>query len=317
MLKHQLLNLRWRGISIIPCKIKQMKQHQAIHAVTDQEWIDKAGDTLQPAVLNAFKAGGETGKQIKNALHGTWLGHPLHPAITDIPVGAWTTAAVLDVLELSGEKKYAPGADAAVAVGLAGAVGAAITGLTDWTGTTKERRRVGLVHGMLNMGAAALYTTSLLLRRRKSKRAGAIGLSMLGYGIASFSAYLGGHLVYGKQVGVDHTAGPETYPEDFVAVLPENELKDNSMRCVKAGEVNVLLARQNGKTFAIAHTCSHLGGPLSEGDLLEGRVRCPWHNSVFSLEDGSVVEGPATEPQPSFEVRTRNGQIEVRLSQGG
>ena len=292
---------------------EDMKLHQAIHTITDQEWVDRAGDKLQPAVLNAYKAGGEAGQQIKNALHGTWLGHPLHPALTDVPVGAWTTAAVLDVLELGGNKKYAPGADAAVAVGLAGAVGAAVTGLTDWTGTTKERRRLGLVHGMLNLGAAALYSASLLLRRREKSRGSAIGLSMLGYGIASFSAYIGGHLVFRNQVGVDHTAGPENYPDDFVAVLPENELEDNTMRCVKAGEVAVLLVRQNGEIFALAHTCSHLGGPLSEGDLLDGKVRCPWHGSVFSLEDGSVVAGPATGPQPSFEVRVKNGKIEVRL----
>jgi nitrite reductase/ring-hydroxylating ferredoxin subunit/uncharacterized membrane protein len=293
-----------------------MRQNAVIDAIEKQEWLKTAGDTVQPAVLDAFEAGGEAGKRVKDALHGTWLGHPLHPAITDVPIGSWTTAAVLDTMELMGRKKYAPGADAAVAVGLVGAVGAAVTGLTDWTGTTSERRKLGMMHGMLNAGAAALYITSLLLRRRKKTRGTAIGLSMLGYGVVSFGAYLGGHLVFGKQVGVDHTATSVTYPEDFVSVLPENELADNSMRCVKAGEVPVLLARKDGEIFALAHTCSHLGGPLSEGDLLDGGlVRCPWHGSVFSLEDGSVVHGPATEPQPRFEVRVKDGQIEVRTPQ--
>jgi nitrite reductase/ring-hydroxylating ferredoxin subunit len=98
-------------------------------------------------------------------------------------------------------------------------------------------------------------------------------------------------------------------------VLPENELTENTMRCVKAGEIQVLLVRRNNEIFAIAHTCSHLGGPLSEGDLLDNNsVRCPWHGSVFSLKDGSVLEGPATEPQPKFEVRINNGQIEVRMA---
>lgn len=292
-----------------------MKKDTLIDTIANQDWLQTGGDALQPAIVNAFEAGGKTGKQIKNVLHGTWLGHPLHPAITDVPVGAWTTAAVLDGMELLGEKKYAPGADAAVAVGLAGAVGAAVTGLTDWTGTTKERRKVGLMHGLLNAGAAALYATSLVLRKRESSRGTAIGLSMLGYGIVGFSAYLGAHLVYGMQVGVDHTATADMPPKDFVSVLPENELPENTMRCVKAGEVPVLLARKEGRMFALAHTCSHLGGPLSEGDLLEGNhVRCPWHGSVFSLEDGRVEEGPATEPQPKYEVRVNAGQIEVRLS---
>ncbi|MCX2740728.1 Rieske 2Fe-2S domain-containing protein [Pontibacter anaerobius] len=290
-----------------------MDQKDLFYSISQQDWLDKAGDTLQPAVKKTFEAGGEAGKSIKNALHGTWLGHPLHPAITDVPIGAWTTATVLDGLELFGEKKYAPGADAAVAVGLVGAVGAAVTGLTDWSGTTKERRKIGMLHGMLNVGATALYAASLFLRGRKESRGAAIGLSMLGYGVASAGAYLGGHLVFGKQVGVDHTATSAVYPEDFVAVLPESELKENQMRCVKAGEVPVLLVREKGEVYALAHTCSHLGGPLSEGDLLDGgRVRCPWHGSVFSLEDGSVVDGPATEPQPRFEVRVKDGQIEVR-----
>ncbi len=292
-----------------------MNQETAIDVIARQDWLDTAGDAIQPAILDAFEAGGETGQQIKNFLHGTWLGHPLHPVITDVPIGAWTTAAVLDGLELLGEEKYAPGADAAIAVGLVGALGAAVTGLTDWTGTTKERRKVGLMHGLLNVGATVLYATSFFLRRRDESRNTAIGLAMLGYGAAGAAAYLGGHLVFSEQTGVDHTAAAE-YPKDFVAVLPEKELAENTMRRVEAGEVPVLLARKNGEIFAIAHTCSHLGGPLSEGDLLDDcSVRCPWHGSVFSLADGSVLKGPATEPQPKFEVRVNNGQIEVRLSE--
>lgn len=293
-----------------------MNQETAIDVIARQDWLDTAGDVIQPAILDAFKAGGETGQEIKNFLHGTWLGHPLHPVITDVPIGAWTTAAVLDGLELLGEEKYAPGADAAIAVGLVGALGAAVTGLTDWTGTTAERRKVGLMHGLLNVGATALYATSFFLRRREDSRNTAIGLAMLGYGVAGAAAYLGGHLVFSEQTGVDHTATAAEYPMDFVAVLPENELAENTMRRVEAGEVPVLLARQNGEIFAIAHTCSHLGGPLSEGELFDDcSVRCPWHGSVFSLEDGSVLKGPATEPQPKFEVRVNNGQIEVRLSE--
>lgn len=291
-----------------------MIQKKVIDLITQQGWLDTAGDAIQPAIVNAFEAGGKTGKDIKNFLHGTWLGHPLHPVITDVPIGAWTTAAVLDGLELCGEKKYSPGADAAIAVGLAGAVGAAVTGLTDWTGTTKERRKIGLMHGLLNVGATALYLTSFLLRSRKGSRGTAIGLSMAGYGVAAAAAYLGGHLVYSEQTGVDHTATSAEYPEDFVAVLPEKDLEDNSMKCVQAGEIPVLLAKQSGKIYALANTCSHLGGPLNEGKLLDDcSVKCPWHGSEFSLRDGSVQNGPATEAQPKFEVRVNNGQIEVRV----
>jgi nitrite reductase/ring-hydroxylating ferredoxin subunit len=290
-----------------------MKTDSLIDTITRPDWLEAAGDVVQPAVLRAYAAGGETGRQLKNFLHGTWLGHPLHPAITDVPIGAWTVAAVLDGLTLAGQRQLAPGADAAVAVGLVGAVGAAVTGLTDWTGTTKKKRKLGLVHALLNLSATTLYATSWVLRRRQGPRGAAIGLSMAGYGISSFSAYLGGHLVFSQQVGVDHTATSVKSPQDFVAVLPEVELAENTMRRVEAGEVPVLLARKNGEIFAIAHICSHLGGPLSEGELLpDASVRCPWHGSVFSLADGRVLDGPATEPQPTFEVRVTDGQIEVR-----
>ena len=292
-----------------------MIQKNAIKLIEEQEWLGTAGDALQPAIINAFEAGGDAGQKIKNFLHGTWLGHPLHPVIKDVPIGAWTMTAVLDVAELTGSRKYKNGADAAVAIGIVGALGAAVTGLTDWTGTTTKKRKIGLMHGMLNIGATALYATSYALRKNKKTRGTAIALSMAGYGVVSLAAYLGGHLVFGEQVGVDHTATSEEYPTDFVAVLAENELQDNTMKSVKAGEISVLLAKQNNKIYAIANTCSHLGGPLNEGELLEGgKVKCPWHDSVFSLEDGCVINGPASEKQPQFEIRLRNGQIEVKKS---
>lgn len=290
-----------------------MIQKTAINLIEKQEWLDDTAEAIQPVVLKAFEAGGETGRVLKNFLHGTWLGHPLHPALTDIPIGAWSAAATLDACELMGSKDYKKGADAAIAIGLVGAVGAAVTGLTDWTGTSDKKRKIGLMHGLLNLTATTLYTTSLIMRRNKKSRGTAIALSMAGYGITTLAAYLGGHLVFGEQVGVDHTATSDEYPEVYVAVLPDDDLPDNSMKRVNANEIPVLLARKEGKIYAIANTCSHLGGPLDEGEFLDNNtVKCPWHGSVFSLVDGSVVDGPATESQPQFEVRTKNGQIEVR-----
>lgn len=310
------------------CLLNLITQHEMFHfnfspmdailkTIDQQEWLEKAGDAIQPVVTKTFQAGGKTGKAVKNFLHGSWLGHPVHPMITDVPLGAWTTAAVLDTLEICGSKKYKPGADASVAVGLAGAAGAAVTGITDWSGTTSIERKTGLLHGMLNVGATALYITSLFLRKKKKTRVAGITLSMIGYGIATASAYLGGTLVYNKQVGVNHTAIPEGYPKKFIPVLENDKLKENELRCVRAEQVDVLLVRKDGKIHAIANTCSHLGGPLSEGELTdECCIKCPWHQSVFSLEDGHVVEGPASQPQPFFAVRVRKGQIEVKLKSG-
>lgn len=289
-----------------------MHQETAMEIIDRQDWLDTAADKLQPAVTQAFEAGGEGGQQLKNFLHGKWLGHQLHPVITDVPVGAWTVAAVLDCAELAGETKYTPGADAAVAIGLAGAVGAAVTGITDWSDTSGSSRRIGLLHGLLNTTAAALYGTSLVCRSKNARGAG-IGLSMLGYSIAAASAYLGGHLVFNNQIGVDHTADTQGYPKEFVAVLPEGELAEGTMKRVEANGVPVLLAKKYGQVFAIQENCAHMGGPLAEGELLDDcSVRCPWHGSRYALEDGSVLDGPSTYPQPAFEVRVRDGQIEVK-----
>lgn len=291
-----------------------MSTKSIMNVIDEQQWLDDAGEAIQPGVLNAFKAAGKTGNDLKNFLHGKWLGHPLHPILTDVPIGAWTTAAVLDTMELAGNQKYKSGSDAAVTIGLVGAAGAAVTGLTDWTGTTQIERKAGLAHAILNVGATALYLTSAILRKNERSRKTAISLSMLGYAITSLSAYIGGSLVYNQQMGVNHAAAPEGFPHDFTAVCGENELEENQLKCVKADKINVLLWKKNGQISAIVNTCSHMGGPLDEGKVVdECNVQCPWHGSIFSLKDGSVVDGPATEPQPAFEVRIKDGQIEVKL----
>ena len=288
-----------------------MASEALIKAVEQQEVLDRLSDQIQPLVLDAFKAAGPAGREVKNMLHGTWLGHPLHPALTDVPIGAWTAAFALDAMEsISGRKEFGSGADVAIGVGLIGAAGAAVTGLTDWSETYGGARKVGMLHGLLNVGATALYATSLVLRRKKNRRAG-VGFAMLGYAVSSAAAYLGGHLVFGEQVGVNHAAAQEM-PKEFVAVMAEGELAEGQMKRVDAAGVPVLLVRCEGEVCAIAHTCSHMGGPLSEGTLEGDLVQCPWHGSRFNVHDGSVVDGPATFPQPRFETRVQNGQIEVR-----
>jgi nitrite reductase/ring-hydroxylating ferredoxin subunit/uncharacterized membrane protein len=285
---------------------RRMSLLAVLDRLSEVSSFDKSLESARAAVNKVLRP-----QAFKDLLHGTWLGHPLHPVLTDVPIGAWTAALALDAMEsLSGRKELGAGADVAIAVGLLGAAGSAVTGLTDWSDTYGRARKVGLLHGLLNAGATALYTTSLVMRRRKKRGAG-LGFAMLGYAVSSAAAYLGGHLVYGEQVGVDHTAAQEM-PKEFVAVLPEGELGEGEMKKVEAEGVPVLLVRRGGEIHAIAHTCSHMGGPLSEGKLEGDVVQCPWHGSRFNVRDGSVVDGPATFPQPCFEARVRDGQIEVR-----
>ena len=245
-------------------------------------------------------------------MHGSWLGHPLHVVLTDVPIGSWTAAAVLDLLEAnSGSRSMGRAADAAITVGLLGASAAAVTGLADWSKIGGGRpRRIGLVHGLLNATATVCYLTSLCFRLGRARRTGR-QLACLGYMISSVAAYLGGHLVYKEKLGVDHTADFSP-PEDFVPVLADSELRDDQLRRVEVHGMPVLLVRKGAHIFAIAERCSHLGGPLSEGKLEGHAIRCPWHGSCFSLDDGRVLEGPSVHAQPVLEVRVRDGQIEVR-----
>jgi nitrite reductase/ring-hydroxylating ferredoxin subunit/uncharacterized membrane protein len=291
-----------------------MANNIPLEVIKKQDWLEPIADRLQPTVAAALGTDGPIGPKVANILHGTWLGHPLHVVLTDVPLGSWTAAAVLDVIEdKTGSRALRRGADAAIAVGLVGASAAALTGLADWSKIGGGRpRRIGLAHGLLNATATACYVTSLCLRRAHSRRGGR-RFALLGLIVSSVAAYLGGHLVYKEKIGVDHTADYSP-PEDFVAVLAEAELLENQLRRVDANGMPVLLVRRGHRIYAIAEICSHLGGPLSEGKLEDATVRCPWHGSRFSLEDGSVLEGPSVHAQPILEVRVRDGQIELRRS---
>ncbi|MBV9358616.1 MAG: DUF2231 domain-containing protein, partial [Chloroflexi bacterium] len=161
--------------------------------------LDQLGDPLQQWLRSLFQGEGATGR-LKDFLHGTWLGHPLHPALTDIPVGAWTIAAIFDVAELTAGSGSIELADDAIGIGIAGALAAAVAGLADWSETDARAKRIGLVHGVLNVAAVGLYTASLITRRR-SRPAG-IALSLTGFATALASAFLGGHLAFGEQIGV-------------------------------------------------------------------------------------------------------------------
>ncbi len=281
------------------------------NVIARQEWLQPIEDGLGKGVHAAFESAGETGQKVQDFLHGTWIGHPLHVILTDIPLGSWTAAMAFDAIDaITDRREFGFAADACVGVGLLGAVGSAVTGLTDWHQTDPPARRVGLVHGLLNIVATSLFAASWINRRRDN-RSLARGLSTLGFLIGGVSAQLGGHLVYDHRIGVDH-APAQGLPEDFAAVLSVSQLTENTPIRAEYNGLPILLVRRGERVFAIAETCSHLGGPLSEGNLEGDTIQCPWHGSRFSLEDGSVVSGPAVHPQPCLEARIRDGQVEVR-----
>lgn len=274
-----------------------------VDSVRDARVCDRVAHAVQPAVKHVFETL-PNGRNVKNVLHGAWLGHALHPVLTDVPIGAWMMAAVFDATG-------APAADMCVAIGIAAAIPTAVTGLNDWSETSGAPARVGVAHAACNIAATALYAASYVVRR--SNRRKGVALAYAGFGLLMLGGVLGGHLVFAQRAGVNHAVEDGLPVDEFVAVMPEADLPYDTPYRAQADGKNVLLVRQGDRIFALLDMCSHLGGPLSGGSLADCSIRCPWHGSRFSLEDGRVIDGPATIAQPTFAVRVREGRIELRL----
>ena len=279
--------------------------------VESQAWLDILGTPIHNWLLQLYGQPGQPSRRIKDILNGTWLGHALHPVFTDIPIGAWSSTMLLDLAWLNDDSKgVARSADIVFTLGIVGATAAAITGVTDWSDLDGMDRRVGLMHGLLNSGILLTNIGSLVLRLTGRRRAG-IALSTAGYLASLFTAYLGGELSFAKGIGVNHDAW-EGGSDDYVAVMKMEDLDEGKLTRVDAAGIPAVLLKQGTTIFAIGAVCTHLGGPLDEGTCEDGIVTCPWHGSRFRMNDGSVVNGPAVYAEPTFAVRVRNGNIELR-----
>ena len=283
-------------------------------APAPQPFTERLSDTLQQWIGVVVGSQRKPPRRLKSLLNGTWLGHPLHPVITDVPVTAWLLTAVFDVIWLIAHPTWAAyGAFVALIVGLLGALGAIATGLTDWSDTYGVERRVGLNHALFNAIATTLYLISFILRLLAGPGDGiaAVILGFVGLASVFYAAYLGGDLVFAKGTGVNHTAW-EAGSEDYEAVMPVESIEENKLYRVTVASVPVVLLRQGSQFYAISATCPHAGGPLDEGMLTGNVVQCPWHGSRFRMRDGRVLTGPATTSAPRYDVRVRNGQVEAR-----
>ena len=267
--------------------------------------LDAFADNLKRAGDPIFGPDGPA--PVKDALYGVWLEHPLHPPVTDIPIGAWSLTALFDLL---GEEEAA---DATLKVGVVGAVGSAVTGLAQWYDlqNMEEPRRLGAAHAMLNTAALGLYLASWAARNKGDRGVG-IATALAGLGLSGVSAWIGGDLAYRLGIGVSRVAF-QSPPTEWTDVAPVNEVPEGELVRVEIRKgVPVVLLREGDTIHAASNTCTHVGGPLHKGERDGTCVTCPWHSSEFDLRDGSVVHGPATAPLDVLEGRIVDGQVQLR-----
>jgi nitrite reductase/ring-hydroxylating ferredoxin subunit/uncharacterized membrane protein len=278
-----------------------------VDAVESLEPLDPIGEKVGTIVRGALPPG-----KVKDAISGTWLGHALHPLLTDVVIGSFTSATMLDLL---GGDRDGQATERLIAIGILAYFPTALTGASDYADSelnTNEIRRTGLVHAASNAAALGLYAASLRARRNGNRTRGKL-LGLLGASALGVGGQLGGHLSYVQGIGVNQTAFDEG-PGEWTGAGSSDEVAENSPTGVTVGETPVLLVRSGEQLHAMHDRCSHRGCLLSEGELDDGSIVCKCHGSRFRLEDGSVELGPATTPQPSYEVREREGEIEIRLS---
>jgi nitrite reductase/ring-hydroxylating ferredoxin subunit/uncharacterized membrane protein len=279
-----------------------------ISAIESADVLDPVAQPLAKLVRGAVSRG-----PVKDALSGTWLGHAVHPMLTDVVIGSFTGASLLDLLAPGGDGRAS---ERLILLGLLAYPPTAATGANDWADSEiadAAVRRAGIVHAASNAVGATLYAASWRARRRGARGRGAV-LAFAGMTVLMAGGYLGGHLSYTKGVGPAETVydpgSTDWMPAADASLLPEAR----PVRVV-VDDTPVLLLREGERIYAIHDRCSHRGCSLSEGKVEGSSVVCGCHGSRFSLRDGALEAGPATAAQPAFQVRLQDGRVEVRRIQ--
>ena len=280
--------------------------------VADATAIDKVAEPVRRAVQSTLRP-----QLVKDLLHGTWLGHPLHPVLAQVPVGTWLSAGLLDLVP-----PLRPAATTLIGAGVAAAVPTALAGAADWSEAGTGVRRLGLLHAAANTTALGLYVGSLIARG-KGRGALGRGLAWAGLGIAAGSASVGGHMSYAQSAGVSHSATTaRELTSEWIDLGPMDDLPEGrpALRTGKGSSVAVPLAvvRRGSRVDVFVATCSHLAGPLDEGAVEDVRgaacLVCPWHGSAFDLDNGEPRRGPAAVAQEKLEVRMSAGRVLARVA---
>ena len=289
---------------------------KVLAAIGRQEWIDRPSYRFEHLLSFAYNGLGGARNAVANALNGVWLGHPVHLPLASLTSGALGTTVALDALSLLPGQPRSEVVDAsrfasrALGVGILASLGSAVTGVTDWQHTHEEDRRVGLVHGVVNLAATGLYAQSWWDRRHGRHRRG-IALTALGYLITVGGSYLGGALVFESGIGIDQS-GRRLRTSEWTPVLDAGSLNGKPVRVEVDGVGLVVCQTKPGEVSAYGEFCPHLAAPMADGWVDRGRIVCPWHGSWFAAESGEVLRGPSAAPLPCYEARLANGMVEVR-----
>ena len=291
--------------------MRELRIVKAVEVLEEAESLDPLVKKVR-SIVNAVVRP----RAVRDLLHGVPIGHAAHPALVLVPIGSWIGSAILDVV---------PGSEKAsrvlVGAGVATVLPSVVTGLTDWSDLHEQQQRVGLVHAAANATATGLYAVSFIQRSRGKHGSGRM-FGLAGLAFVGLSGYLGGHLAYRQAAGVNHAEDvPHRFPTGWRPLGGLEEFAENTPERRTVDGVEVLVVRRGAAVDVLSNTCSHLAGPLDEGELVdvagETCIECPWHQSVFALDSGEVVHGPATSPQPRFDTRIIGGQIEIMLQGAG
>jgi len=277
--------------------------------------IRKISASLNKLLHRSF--GAPAMRRLKVFLNGTWVGHPLHPMLTDIPIGAWTLTIILDLIGLSfGFRQLALASGITAGIGVAGALAAAAAGLADWMDVNPREKAIGAFHATVNVSATILFLISFLMRWGSHWQLGwgTFVVAAAGYLLVSIGGYLGGLMVFNMGVMVNRNAY-RTGPRDFKPAVATGELVEGQLKRVLVEEQPVVLLSLDGTIYALGAVCSHYGAPLNNGTIVERTIECPWHASRFALDDGRVVQGPACAGVPVYDCKIVGDQVQIKLRQ--
>jgi nitrite reductase/ring-hydroxylating ferredoxin subunit/uncharacterized membrane protein len=277
-----------------------------VDRLEEAERLDPATETVGRTVGKLLPAG-----PLKDALHGRWLGHQLHPLLVALPIGMWSGATLLDFTAgRDGERA----AQRLIGAGVLLVAPTAAAGWADWSelGAFERPKRVGLIHAAANNVATVLYATSWLSRQRGNHARGR-ALALLAATGLGVGGYLGGHLAYSQGVGVNRNADEQKQPRDWTDAAAVADVPTDGLLRIEVSGQDVVLINTAGRLHAMGATCSHYGAPLDQGSLEGECLVCPWHGSQFRLKDGSVARGPATAPQLAYDVRSVGDRVQIKV----